>query len=296
MAHYTSFANLRQLILSGHDPIKILAEGDSWMAHPRRFLAFGEASNILDILGRRDDYAIFGTPENGAELAEMLAPPRKDDLSERLAEFPYDVLLFSGGGNDIVGENDFELYLTDRKPALRERPRKWQKVFWRRFEHKLEQIRALYCQLIDRARFYSRNPNIQVVIHTYDLPRPSSDGFELFDAFGLGESWMLPYMKRAGVPEDRRADIVRRMLSRFERMLVDLEASADAGPGFHVVRTQGTLGADEWRNEIHPTPEGFRKIADRIEQRIEAVVDHPAKVDRERLRDRLAPAHERIGP
>ena len=292
MAAIKHFDALRDLLLSNPGHIKVLAEGDSWFAYPRRFFALGEASNLIDILGQADDMAVFGRPANGAQLAQMMAPPRRDELLRRLSELPYDALIFSGGGNDIVGEYDFELYLSDRKPGLDGGPPSWDGFEWARFDSKLAQVRALYLELIERVRFYSRNPDTHIVVHTYDVPPPSDQGFELFDAIPIGDSWMMPYMKTAGVPDDERAGIVRDMLNRFERMLVELEASDESGDRFHVVQTQGTIGPDEWRNEIHPTPGGFRRIGAAIDARIRQVVGQPVPIDMDRLKFELAPGHE----
>jgi hypothetical protein len=46
----------------------------------------------------------------------------------------------------------------------------------------------------------------------------------------------------------------------------------DCGDIFHATETQGTLAAIEWLNEIHPTPDGFKKIAGRIYQKMVEVV------------------------
>lgn len=49
-------------------------------------------------------------------------------------------------------------------------------------------------------------------------------------------------------------------------MLLRLQTSY---PGLlYVVQTQGALSDDQWRNEIHPTPEGFRIISEMIYQKV----------------------------
>jgi len=54
---------------------------------------------------------------------------------------------------------------------------------------------------------------------------------------------------------------VKDFLLQFDNMLRQLEI---ANANVVYVRTQGTLGANDWTNELHPTPGGFDKIANKF--------------------------------
>ena len=63
----------------------------------------------------------------------------------------------------------------------------------------------------------------------------------------------------------RRPLFCRRFLIRFSAVLQRIEQTY---PRFYHVRTQGTLAEDEWGDEIHPTKEGFEKVAAKIQAAI----------------------------
>jgi hypothetical protein len=52
---------------------------------------------------------------------------------------------------------------------------------------------------------------------------------------------------------------VRQALSAFRTMLLGL--AAEAANDFHLVDTQGVLTSEDWANELHPFPNGFKAIA-----------------------------------
>jgi hypothetical protein len=63
--------------------IKILAVGDSWFAYPRKFFLFGD------------------------EIVDMASGNQKFSLLKALNHIPFNILLLSWGGNNIVGRYDF---------------------------------------------------------------------------------------------------------------------------------------------------------------------------------------------
>lgn len=247
--------------------IKILAEGDSWFAYPRKFFLFGKNSNIVHCLGDRDDLAIYSSSENGDEALSMMSGDQKLSMMKRIKHTTYDVILFSGGGNDLVGRYDFGFFLKPMKTGN-----------WRdcinddRLNKKLYQISLCYEELIERAQEFSTEENIKIITHTYDYAIPSNEGFALFDIFPMSESWMQPYLVKNGVkiPSDQRA-IVKHVLEQFQNVLLALQKKYASI--FHVVKTQGLLKPDQWRNEIHPTPEGFEIISNQIYRKILEVTD-----------------------
>jgi hypothetical protein len=63
--------------------------------------------------------------------------------------------------------------------------------------------------------------------------------------------------------------ILRQALTEFKGLLAKLASEADATGklknNFILIDTQGTLDpAADWANELHPYPNGFRKLAERF--------------------------------
>ena len=188
----------------------------------------------------------------------MISGEQKFSLIKRLAYNAFDYMLFSGGGNDLVGRYDFDFVLRPRQDGMSRQDC----IIEPRLELKLQQLEYVYRVLCEFVEQHSKNPDISIVTHTYDIAPPRQTGFELFDLFPLGKSWMHPYLEKNGIPEaeDQKA-IVAHMLAGLRDTL--RRVSIDY-PILKVVDTQGTLADDQWRNEIHPTSQGFGLIADRI--------------------------------
>lgn len=237
---------------------RILAEGDSWFAYPRRYLLFGAAANVIDHLAKRPDLMIYNTASNGDEAVTMLSGEQKLQLIKRINHHHFDHLLFSGGGNDIVGRYDLGFFLRPHRAGMH-----WQDcIIERRLAMKLEHLKISYQILCELAQEHSQNTDIKIITHTYDLAPPSETGFELFDLIPLGSSWMQPYLLAKNIQSrEDQAAIVGYLLGAFRQMLLNL---GETERRLTVVDTQGLLQPEEWLNEIHPTSEGFGKIANAI--------------------------------
>lgn len=237
------------------DPGKvgILSEGDSWFALP-----LPSRPNIVDVLIKKfsGHAAWYRLEASGDESRVMLAGAQWEKVCKTLARprARFDVILFSGGGNDIVGRCLL--------PLLRQREN-W--MTWRdcinerRLQNRLNQIEGAYHELLALRDDYQ--PNAWVFAHDYDRAIPGDKPIRL-GPFKVGP-WMKPHLESKGITnrQDQR-QIVWFMLDRFSQLLQKLEQSY---PRFHHVRTQGTLTENEWGDEIHPTKTGFEKIAVRIQ-------------------------------
>ena len=256
MPYTTDARGFISLIERHPNATRILAEGDSWFAYPRRFIAFGPPSNIVQILAERKSYVIYSTANPGDEAAEMMTGEQKFGFTKRIASNHIDVVLFSGGGNDLVGMYDLDLLLAHRNSSDR-----WQDcIHLDRLDNKLDLIESVYIEMMERVVHYSANPEVRVVSHLYDFCLPSPQGYELFDLFPIGESWIYPILKEKGfVKAGEQREVVRFLLTRFGDRLKRLEQKYRER--LFIADTQGTLAPHEWRNEIHPTTAGFRKIS-----------------------------------
>lgn len=254
------------------DEARIYAEGDSWFAYP--------GTNVITEI--RDDAAgdpvICHKASSGDEAADMLSGKQRHALMKDFEELkkrndhlrskdsaisvePH-FLLFSGGGNDIVGGHDFPM-LIQNKPAGSP-----PHMFVRegRFKNRLDQIRTSYMEIgFIRDDFF---PNCPIITHKYDFPIPSNTGVQVF-GINIIRSWMKPYMDEIGINSaDDQKGIARYLISQFGAMLDQLKGIIN---NFHVINTHGLLGPGDWQNEIHPTNEGFGWVAEKFRNTMKAL-------------------------
>jgi nitroreductase len=223
----------------------IFAEGDSWFNYP---LGAAVIDQLQDLI--HTPIANFAWP--GAETRQLLALHERQEIEKRLKDGPqpgkkWDVLLFSGGGDDIVGD---QMVLFLGQGAYD--PEHPEQVLNARFEEVLDLVMGAYQDLVKLRDHLS--PQTLIVGHVYDYAWATGKG-----ACWLGP-WLRPSLDYASVPRgDAQHAVVTAMLERFETRL---QAVAAATSNFVIVPTHGTLKtANEWANELHPKDHGFRQIA-----------------------------------
>jgi hypothetical protein len=250
------FDNLVEL--HGSNVKKILAEGDSWFAYPKKYLIAGRDSNIIDYLGDKNDLLIYSTASNGDEAVAMLSGDQKFSLIKRLKHNYFDYLLFSGGGNDIVGKYDFDFFIQEKTSDMN-----WRDcILEDRVKLKMAHIKSSYEILCELVKDHSENKNIKIVTHTYDFAIPSKKKAELFDIIPVSGPWVYPYLKAKKIidPNDQK-EIIKLLLLKFK---TTLQSVAKKHSNLIVVNTQNSVNEDEWRDEIHPNSIGFKKVAEKI--------------------------------
>ena len=242
--------------------VNIVSEGDSWFAYPKKWLLFGPPSNIIDYLSdwtfRKANF--YNMASNGEEAVNILSGEQKHELIEILrwhekakGRRPVDLLLFSGGGNDVAGENDFERFI-DPDTSYRGVDIK-HFIDMDRLSRKSKQISLAYQELIDIRDYYS--PNTVIVGHTYDYPIPSG-GAKFLGGLIETESWMKKYMDKIKIPKELQADVLRVFI---DQLAEDLLSISDPDKNVHIIDTRGTLLEKNWLNEMHPNSEGFKYIS-----------------------------------
>jgi hypothetical protein len=229
-------------------PLQIFAEGDSWFEYPVPF--FG--GSIIPRLEHRLGVPILNLAKAGDEVRYMLGVEERAVLTKHLTDGcpaggPWDVLLFSGGGNDIVG-NPMALWVNDWDPALPPADH----IKKARFEAALALVRAAYEDLITLRDKLS--PTTLLVFQGYDFAIPDGRGI-----CGFGP-WLKPTFDLCKFPAlAARQAVVKVMLEQFAAMLTSL-----VGSNVTFINGQGTLApqSSSWHNELHPTRAGFETFAD----------------------------------
>lgn len=230
----------------------IISEGDSWFSFPTR-------KNIIDYIQRMGRFDLYRLERSGDEIGEIMSGKQKRKLRRLFMKFPIDLILFSGGGNDIMSEDLFSL-LNDRSKV-----HSWEEAINKeRFYRRLQQIKNAYLDLIDLRDDYRETCTIMT--HGYDYPIPSDVGACLFGCRVAGP-WMKPYMEQSNITsKTEQINVAKWLMQHFDKMLQDLESKTD---NFIYVKTAGTLSPEDWGDELHPTSAGFKKIADKFKPDLE---------------------------
>lgn len=239
-------------------PLQIVAEGDSWFDYPIPFFGGGIVPRLEERLG----VPILNLAEAGDEVRFMLGVEQRARLADQLRSGcpsggAWDVLLFSGGGNDIV-DNPMALWVRD----WREGSVPGDLIHQPRFDAALALVRAGYEDLI--ALRDALSPGTRLVFHGYDFAIPDGRG-----VCHMGP-WLKPTFDLRGFPDRASAfAVVKLMLSRFAEMLGSLALN----PHVTFINGQGTLSAQlkSWHNELHPSRDGFDRFAGIFHERLKAL-------------------------
>lgn len=218
--------------IRGWTGLKAVAEGDSWFQYP--FLI----EDVIDHLF--DDWAIYCVGAAGDLLQDMA---RQDEVTAAvLAEKP-DLLLLSGGGNDLLGGGQLARYLRQHAPGLSAEDHVSDE-----FGQLLARILGVYAGLIEKALTAGAK---RVVCHGYDYAIPNSG------------AWLGRPMLKLGITDPRlQRDIIRLLIDRLHEGLKQM--AQDFGGRVVAVDCRASVPDAAWYDELHPTSQGFTGPANLI--------------------------------
>jgi hypothetical protein len=234
--------------------LNILAHGDSWFDYPL-------SADVIDFL-RADPSRpeILCLAHYGDASTTALGVTKRQQLIDNLTATPngaFDALLFSGGGDDIAGDQ-FCLWVRPFDPS---NPDPTHGIDNARLWDLMQVVQAAYVDLIGVCK--AIQPECILFLHAYDFAQPN----------GVPACWVGPWLKpsldfRGWTDPALAAQLVKNVLLAFDSMLTQLESDYK---NVVYVRTQGTLNPKtEWANEVHPTEPGFAKIAARFRDALSA--------------------------
>ena len=250
--------------------VRVVAEGDSWFSYV-------PPTDVLACLRNRLwdgwKYDVADRAKAGATLNDMVYGRDIIDTYQLIEEHRPEVLLFSGGGNDIAGGELYVLLYNKKAIELNAGiPRINRNILKGLVD---EVFSTAYRDLLGLLRFKLRQvgtPNVPILLHGYDYAIPDGRGW--LGGWGpLPGPWLDPSLTRKGY--HRRTDatirrvIVKELIDAFNGML---EAVVAREPHTHFVDLRGTLADSQWDNELHPTKTGFLAVTQKIERKIRAAV------------------------
>ena len=248
-AHHQAVRRSRSA--AGAPPLNLFADGDSWFDYPLPPFSSVDVMTAVADSGRPTPM-VLNLAHHGDEARQTLGLEKRQRLIDALTDRDngtFDAILFSGGGNDIAGDQ-FCLWVKERQPGMSPSDG----LDMARFRHVLGVIEAAYLELIAVRNKFA--PSATIFIHSYDFAIP--DARDVCDNVG---PWLKPSLDFRGWTNLAEATvIVKTALLEFNALLSGI--AQRSGNSVMLVPTQGTLsGVREWANELHPTPDGFRKIA-----------------------------------
>ena len=244
----------------------LLALGDSWFDYP-----------FHDVLKELEDghgFTIQSTAKAGDPIESMAYHGGQLDNFARALEKITDqgnvpkAILLSGGGDDIAGK-EFGMLINNALSKIGGwAPGIIDYVLSQRI---LRAYQTIVTTVTELCRPAIDGQAIPILIHGYDYPVPDGRGF-LGGWLFLPGPWLEPgFREKLFFDLPTTTAMMKIIIDQFNAMLSTLVAD----PAFSNVRyidLRGTLSNnlanDEykqwWANELHPTEQGFRAVADKF--------------------------------
>lgn len=240
----------------------IVAEGDSWFEYPFQddaIMALSETRRIKCLARAGDTWR------------DVI---REAELAPTVAALKPDIVLLSVGGNDLVDRiGDFV------RPFATDRPETSEAYLDRRtFDRALDDVFTA-CTLVCRPLL---DAGIDVIVSGYDYPDPRP--------IENNGQWLGPEIERLRRLHHLRLwhEITRDMIDRYDARMrrfasaFNRASAAGTSAKFVFVSQIGAVNGDDydpargspnpkWNDEMHPTTDGFRRVAERIGAAIDAV-------------------------
>lgn len=249
------------------DAVRVLAEGDSWFTHPN---AVWKGKSLIGHLNDYKTINIVSMASPGDTLGRYPDPPngqwRLVCNPDWLDGQTYDVVLISGGGNDVLGDHIDEM-VRDKQDHPDKHGRKL--IIQSKFDGILQDIASHIEQVrstVDR-HLGSDRP---IFMHGYSYAQSSGREFELFGgliAFGPRIQDQLADDRHIGERGEQQ-DIVNALVDGYNALLDRLQQTI---PNFIHIDARPLLGPDDWDDEIHPNAPARRRLARHFR---EVIVDH----------------------
>ncbi|PCH98345.1 MAG: hypothetical protein COB84_02295 [Rhodobacteraceae bacterium] len=218
---------------------KIVVQGDSWVSFPF----------VIQDLGRQlaQHFPTFCIGCPGDDVSDMGQPEKLDELLWSLDYTQADILILSGGGNEMIGD-DFPKVLenTDAASGINQA----------QLNRKKTEVITGFRHIIDAA--LAHNPRLKIFIHSYDKPHPQK-----------GEAWLGQVLEDAQVCPTKWQPICAEIIDQFDQSLLDL--SAEYGGQLQRVDLRGISqnSVPTWHDEIHLSSDGYRQAAQAFRRSIQ---------------------------
>jgi hypothetical protein len=226
-------------LAGGYDGPIIVSEGDSWFQYPILL------EDVIDVL--MTDFAVRSLDGAGDTLKDMV---EEEEYLDAIGVTGASILLFSGGGNDLLAGGHLADHLRDYESTL-EVPQ----LLLPSFEHVLGEALGWFDRLFKSME--GQHPSVWVIGHAYDHVVPNAGPW-------LGK----PMQSRGIVDRDLQAKLAAYMLDRFHDGLRKL---ANRYPAVTILDNRSAVKAGQWYDELHPNNAGYMAVGTRFKTAIEGL-------------------------
>jgi hypothetical protein len=245
----------------------LVAEGDSWFDY------FPAGLDVISCLKKFFGYNIYNVSKAGDTLDNMAwgtqfdprrwqrdRPPLEETLAAIERHRP-PIVLLSGGGNDIAGDEllSFLNHKTSGLPALRQDYTNFmlKDYFLRIFQHISHEI-------------WNQDANIHIILHGYGYPIPDGRAVVRLLGFSFVGPWLRPALVAKGY--EQRAEqqqIVHKLIDEFNFMLAQFAATDSR---LHYLDLRSSISDTDWANELHLKNSAYRRVAGEFDQVIRPLI------------------------
>jgi hypothetical protein len=237
---------------------QIVAEGDSWFDYL-------PGTDLIDCLRNHHGYSIKNYGDAGDTLENMVygakfnkgsfqpTEPTIFKVLRKIEQLKPKVFLFSGGGNDIAGD-EFGSYLNHAGTGLPPLRNEY-------IDYMINNVFKKCCtDLISKVADVS--PHTHIIMHGYGHTAPTGKAVSLL-GFKFAGPWLRPALTAKRILDTAtQARTVEVMIDSYNEMLKSLD---EAYPSFHHVDLRQIIDAnDDWVNELHLKNSAYARAADRI--------------------------------
>lgn len=247
----------------------LLAEGDSWFDFPW--------TDVLKELEDEEGFDVESVSHKGDSIEQMAyAGGQLDELTRHLEKLVRngripEAILLSGGGNDVAGD-EFAVLLNHANspsPGLNE------KIVEGLLDDRVRPAHITVLSEVSEVCHDLLGAPLPILVHGYGHAVPDGRGF--WSGWGpLPGPWLEPGFEAKGYANlDANKAIVADLIDRFNEMLAGLPNV----PGLEHVRHVDVRPVlddapatyrDWWSDELHPTERGFRAVARRFVEVLDA--------------------------
>jgi hypothetical protein len=247
--------------------ITILGKGDSWFDYP-------VGIDILDYLNGHFNYNVLKHGKAGDKILNMIYgndmqfPKKNIDVIQKLIkDNNVDVLLLSGGGNDLAG-GQLEVFLEFNADNYKE------------IENPIESLLNIFLKRLQIAikiiidKVISVKPNIKILMHSYGYPDVSGKGvLEILGHSnwlnGLGP-WLKPAFDSRNISHEDANIIMKVIMDMYSDKLIELQNKFP--DNFYFVDLRKIIELKDWTNELHLNNEAYLKVSIEFHNKIQEVL------------------------
>ena len=228
-------------IAAGYDGPRIVSEGDSWFQYPIIL------KDTIDYL--IDHYAVFSLGAAGDLLKNMAD---KQEYIRALRDTGAEILLLSGGGNDLVAGGALASHLEEFDADLMP-----EDYLLPSFQALLDDALTHYSRMFRQV--HQQFPHVSILCHGYDYPVPNND------------RWLGKPMQTRGIRDKSlQKAIARCMMDQFNRRL---RRAAKAMPNVTYIDCRSLIGDHRWHDGLHPNNSGYADVARKFAHEITKIAN-----------------------